>query len=448
MAPLLPALEINREAIHSAFSTASSGFAYYWRDLHHQAVKDFRARWWSCLLWLLAFAWLLALFISFGVLIATGIGSLGDRGACLPDGRFAVDPSMYRYFSGSGFFEITLGFGRMSFTQVKAIDVSWDILVGRGGQAIVAYISCSFGIAQFVIHDGWRIKIDGHQLEGNQVVTDTILPGYGPYGYHAVESPTLNEGTPKYSQCAMYYNIWERSPEECHLQLNITDYVRQYGLYGTNKTNSTFMGSSLESPVLNISAFYLPYEISSSIFPESELGSREEARFSNESLIRWEYDNSTWTRDELQARGKCQAVLDYQWGFSFIQLFIMIILLLIWTVGIYIMWLRSNSTMKRRGTTEVAGENKAVFELADAMRDQMGEKAKEEGDDVSAMTEANLRRRVKKDLRGGSIAYATPLLANGEPVEDWTLKSWFKRHKWSIVSMVIHDSSKWANPTG
>lgn len=35
----------------------------------------------------------------------------------------------------------------------------------------------SFGIAQFVIHDGWRIKIDGHQLEGNQVVTDTILPG-------------------------------------------------------------------------------------------------------------------------------------------------------------------------------------------------------------------------------------------------------------------------------
>lgn len=51
-----------------------------------------------------------------------------DLGACLPDGSFAIDPGLYRYFSGSGFFEITLAFGSMTFTQVKAIDVAWDIV--------------------------------------------------------------------------------------------------------------------------------------------------------------------------------------------------------------------------------------------------------------------------------------------------------------------------------
>jgi hypothetical protein len=50
------------------------------------------------------------------------------RSACLPDDSFAMDPSNFQYLSSSGFFQITLGFGNMSFTQVKAIDIAWDIV--------------------------------------------------------------------------------------------------------------------------------------------------------------------------------------------------------------------------------------------------------------------------------------------------------------------------------
>ena len=90
-----------------------------------------------------------------------------------------------------------------------------------------------------------------------------------------------------------------------------------------------------------------------------------------------------------------------------------------------------------RGREDVAGENKAVFELAAAMREQMNEPTKEEGDDVSALTEAKLRRRITKDLRGGSISYTTPLLPNGESGEKWNATAWMKSHKLSIIAMII-----------
>ena len=59
--------------------------------------------------------------------------------ACLPDGSFAVDPSHFRYLSSSGFFQITFGWGNMTFTQVKAIDISWDIVscIILSGQPLV-----------------------------------------------------------------------------------------------------------------------------------------------------------------------------------------------------------------------------------------------------------------------------------------------------------------------
>jgi hypothetical protein len=90
---------------------------------------------------------------------------IGDKGAaCMPDGTFSIDPSSFPWFSSAGLFQITMGFGNLSFTQVKAIDIVWDIVsysfalilssrifrgseidfiqvVGRGGQTLLAYIS-------------------------------------------------------------------------------------------------------------------------------------------------------------------------------------------------------------------------------------------------------------------------------------------------------------------
>ena len=112
---------------------------------------------------------------------------------------------------------------------------------------------------------------------------------------------------------------------------------------------------------------------------------------------------------------------------------------IVWTLGLFTMWIRACMVMKKRGRgrEDVAGENKAVFELAAAMQEQMNEPTKEEGDDLSALTEAKLRRRIKNDLRGGSISYNTPILPNGEGGEKWNAIAWTKSHKLSIIAMIV-----------
>ncbi|RYO70404.1 hypothetical protein AA0113_g3252 [Alternaria arborescens] len=216
-------------------------------------------------------------------------------------------------------------------------------------------------------------------------------------------------------------------------------YAAEYGFNRGDKIDSTFGGQLLPPPTLNISA---PSLIRTTAFENIDYDSYEDLLFrvtNDPSQMLWAYDNKTYDFNYLQGNGKCQAALDYKWGFSYIQLFIMVIFHIVWTLGLFTMWIRACMVMKKRGRgrEDVAGENKAVFELAAAMREQMNEPTKEEGDDVSALTEAKLRRRIKNDLRGGSISYNTPILPNGEGGEKWNAIAWTKSHKLSIIAMIV-----------
>jgi hypothetical protein len=86
----------------------------------------------------------------------------------------------------------------------------------------------------------------------------------------------------------------------------------------------------------------------------------------------------------------------------------MLVFLTIWTTGIYIMWLSAHSTMKRQGGKQVAGEFKAILELANAMQSQLISHRGNSEDDIITLSESELRRRVVQDLRGGAISYKTP----------------------------------------
>lgn len=129
----------------------------------------------------------------------------------------------------------------------------------------------------------------------------------------------------------------------------------------------------------------------------------------------------------------------YQWGFSFIQLNIMVILLWIWTLGILIMYMTSKFTRLQRGRADVAGEYKAVFELADAMREQLVQQEAENAKDIHHFTESTLRKRITKDLRGGTIAYDTTLLPETSDTTaiDWSFKAWAKREVWWLLALAV-----------
>lgn len=117
--------------------------ARFWREGHLQALNDINTRWRTGGFWLLVVVWSFGLCLSLIILsLLTDVRlSRGNSfAACQPDGNFYVYPSHYQYWSRSGFFQITLGYGNLSFTQVKVIDILWDI-VSVQFQLIYCYYS-------------------------------------------------------------------------------------------------------------------------------------------------------------------------------------------------------------------------------------------------------------------------------------------------------------------
>jgi hypothetical protein len=89
-------------------------------------------------------------------------------------------------------------------------------------------------------------------------------------------------------------------------------------------------------------------------------------------------------------------------------------------------------TMTARGRNDVAGEYKAVLELANAVTTQLLEASKLSSTEILSLSESALRRRFKEDLNGGAIAYEAPLLEDKEP----GLRFWMLQEKWWIAAIV------------
>ena len=116
-----------------------------WLSAQRQACSDFRARAGRGCLWILVLLWFLGLTTGFVLLSVWSIFASSARAgygsACLPDDTFSLQPDKYQYWSNSGFFQITLGAGSLTFTQAKAIDVIWDIVSFGSTSALFRAVS-------------------------------------------------------------------------------------------------------------------------------------------------------------------------------------------------------------------------------------------------------------------------------------------------------------------
>lgn len=110
--------------------------------------------------WIFLFIWFSALISFFVVLVLVNIDIF--RAAfvdCRPDGTFSTSQNNWSWWTPSGFFQITLSQGTLSFTQAKVIDIVWDVVsippklslsmsnraafqvAGRLGQALFAFVA-------------------------------------------------------------------------------------------------------------------------------------------------------------------------------------------------------------------------------------------------------------------------------------------------------------------
>lgn len=112
----------SRKAVLSRFISRE------WKTSTKELWIDLRAvQWMQTFLWFGAIAWAIAIAMSitFACIHASDVD-----GFCMPDGSFSVNPSGYNIWKSSGFFQITLGFGHMSFALAKFIDIAFDVVSG------------------------------------------------------------------------------------------------------------------------------------------------------------------------------------------------------------------------------------------------------------------------------------------------------------------------------
>lgn len=173
-----------------------------------------------------------------------------------------------------------------------------------------------------------------------------------------------------------------------HSQLRVTDKEREHikpGIVSSRSSVWIFEGNrvELESPTLTI-----------------EMGAELRRLADDEGVSREFYattpgrQSQLLTRDYILKNGSCKPSETYQWGFSYIFLFMISIFNFVWScimVGIWIDTCR-NSRMYKSGRRP--GLLRAILDISGAMKEEIG-------DDYETLEEDELRNRLREG--GGTV---------------------------------------------
>ncbi|KAK0748475.1 hypothetical protein B0T21DRAFT_389336, partial [Apiosordaria backusii] len=506
--------------------------------------------WWrTVMIWTGYFVFLSSLVFTIVTLVLwTKTPSLS---VCKRDGSFSPfimeDMSL---FSRSSVFEINIGFGPLSLTGAKSVDVIFDLVVGRGGQALIAYISwrvlrdtiavsmerrgpvtynafwtaflqpepsafstykimmdCSFhralgnklavvftimslvfiiifptqasalsgyvGIAEafikdyrgnyvkfsefdfalYILHDGHRVNMTDDLVI---TATGTIDERRGaPEVFRTTFWPQASPGLSQtHTICGdgQYPYFWTdnnlselhlqdlKIEDACSLQRRVSYYVFEYGSQGRYNNSTPWYSAdgvvTLPAPALNITQFYL---FEQRYFPQGRQStintSAAEMQLTDPSKIAFTYANEVYNLTYIQQNGKCQPASDmYKWGFSFMQAFVMLVALLVWSLGTWMMWLQANFNLPLQKHSEVPDMWKSILHLSDCMNKEFAAY----GLDVTGLSNRQIEDEITRDrLKGGTVAFETSADRLVTPFWEclWTL---IKKETWWSLSFTLH----------
>jgi hypothetical protein len=222
--------------------------------------------------------------------------------------------------------------------------------------------------------------------------------------------------------------------------------VYTYGYNGTNSTSSIFSPNNstifnLTSPILNISAFYMPFLF---VYDSSPYGNNPAAEaLSYPSRARFaridQPDNRTYDIPYIKNNGRCEPQNTYQWGFSFLLLFIALLLSALWALGMWAMWLDAycNSKIDAVGERDM-GSWRAVMDLAEAIAASLNSDSVR-GQDPAAnifagtkeMGDGEIRRRIRRKSKRGDIGYVNLVWPDKAIItRSVRLRMWLERRRW------------------
>ncbi|KAG8159812.1 hypothetical protein KVR01_010449 [Diaporthe batatas] len=493
-------------------TAATSVLRETWREVRRDLCA---IRWGRGGLWFLFLFWIVGLLMC--MIIMTMIWSGDSSSACLPDGTFSFS-TQYDHWDISGFFQITSGFGQLTFSQAKAVDMVWDVAIGRIGQTILAVFSWrafslhiktsleegpetrtvsyhtywtiylqdsismmgvfgvirdflarrrlkskmamifmvatmlfvlawptvasamtgydSNNVAFIKIRDGSLIRFNSFQPLLHIIHDGSRLPGLTDEYLVPCCSGT-NGDDPTFemqiASCSCNYK-----DEIYFLGENASAYTDNYGFFGLNNTNSTWPQGdiNLPSPVLNISRspvsrYSFGTEGTSRFWVDPRTGQRP---FLDDKQMSYVYNNESYDYDYIitHGNGQCQPIGTYKWGFSYLQAFIALLLMTIWSVIVFVMWLKAHLKLSRRGPYEIPNRYKAAIKLTRSIALDFGD-----ADMAYGLSNKEFTSHLRRHLKGGRVG-ADPAMALGKYSLSFRgFGGWVAREKWWFSAVVL-----------
>jgi hypothetical protein len=238
-----------------------------------------------------------------------------------------------------------------------------------------------------------------------------------------------------------------------------------YGFFGRNDTNSTFNNGNrtflLSAPSLNISALSTDYSCGSGPYTISfdptlcffgadwQDPRSHEYPFKGPDNVAYTVSNSNDKYDinYLLANGTCQQLNTYQWGFSFLLLFVLVLFAAVWALGTYVIWMDAHLHSRFDRASRDMGTLRAVLDYAAAIKKDLGTAA---GKNVG---DRQLKARIRRNRKRYMVSYE-PLdqmdlpLSRSTEIKIWwrafDVRAWAKQEKWlltiwssSLVAIVV-----------
>ncbi|XP_014560565.1 hypothetical protein COCVIDRAFT_12595 [Bipolaris victoriae FI3] len=423
---------------------------------------------WSSSPWkvtLIALAALLALAI---IVVLAAAAEMTSQGYimgrdCYPNGLWKEKPgATWRIMDSSYFFTPNLSFGAFTFTQVKVIDVAWDVIVGRGGQLLLGWINYRVFNEWLIYH--MEMHFTSYKLYAAVAFETTTMGTLGvlareflAFGkrtrrrffrwlamlsmllstLYVLSFPTLmgamtgyittyelyvenhDHNLIEWSKVRRVTNIIQDADRllrydkpliiteaDTELRNAVKLYMEQFDpdtgrTPGTTVDGFTYselytdepskwvvegMTTPLEltSPSLNITTYRTYPE---KIIPPPEWHGQVPVAFEDRPT-------DVYNTSYLLEHGSCQPSETYQWGFSYIFLFMVSIFNFIWTCIMIGMWLDTRLSSRMYKSGRRPGLLRSIMDYSAAVRQELGTEAE-------YLEEDDLRRRLKQS--GGSL---------------------------------------------
>ncbi|KAF5593181.1 hypothetical protein FPCIR_5387 [Fusarium pseudocircinatum] len=433
------------------------------------------------------------------------LGVSDDENRCQPDGEFRFDGEDqlggFDWWAPRGFFQITLGWGRFSFGTAKLIDVIWDLVVGRGGQTVMAFMSWRVFVQYLQLSlltkpasysTVWFIKI---QNDNSALSTWRLASGFFRVGlaskkvmcfiiwtHHwklvqfsevAPVAYLIRDGdrvdglskdylvlwrgnAPNIAKPSSIYlfdecTVWDLNDTsvECRLQRDVSEYAQLYGFDGKgnrdtqNGQKTYFRNKTLNWPPLDIEAFYLPnnaFYWNWTAKVTGRISEEDPNPYGDRSALTFLVEDGLYNVKEVQAEGICQPIksresIVYQWGFSFLQFFVMTILLQSWSIGLFVLWTTTDLTLKRNNIAASSEGWKGLLELTDNIKEQI----ESAGIIWEDLTDKELHGQIQHLLTGGPVPTSSEESdpVNPLPQGHSSLWSWIRKVKWRLLKVMF-----------